>query len=231
MRVARHSRRRKTPSVDPRTTQKFLEMNMTDQIGFFDAIYTQRAIRHLKPDPVPRETIERLIRAGTKAPSGGNSQGWKFIVITDPETKSAIAEYYLQAWEMAYGNQNPSPPNIQSHVRSSADYLARNMADMPVLLMACIHHDGSPSTITRGSSIYPAVQNILLAARALGLGSAITTLHKRYEKEIKDLLGIPDNVETAALLPIGFIQEGYKYGPTRRAPVSEVTYWEKWDES
>lgn len=204
---------------------------MTDQIGFFDAIYTQRAIRHLKPDPVPRETIERLIRAGTKAPSGGNSQGWKFIVITDPEAKSAIAEYYLQAWEMAYGNQNPSPPNIQSHVRSSADYLARNMADMPVLLMACIHHDGSPSTITRGSSIYPAVQNILLAARALGLGSAITTLHKRYEKEIKDLLGIPDNVETAALLPIGFIQEGYKYGPTRRAPVSEVTYWEKWDES
>lgn len=204
---------------------------MTDQIGFFDAIYTQRAIRHLKPDPVPRETIERLIRAGTKAPSGGNSQGWKFIVITDPETKSAIAEYYLQAWEMAYGNQNPSPPNIQSHVRSSADYLARNMADMPVLLMACIHHDGSPSTITRGSSIYPAVQNILLAARALGLGSAITTLHKRYEKEIKDLLEIPDNVETAALLPIGFIQEGYKYGPTRRAPVSEVTYWEKWDES
>ena len=204
---------------------------MTDQIGFFDAIYTQRAIRHLKPDPVPRETIERLIEAGTKAPSGGNSQGWKFIVITDPETKSAIADYYLQAWEMAYGNQNPSPPNIQSHVRSSADYLARNMADMPVLLMACIHHDGSPSTITRGSSIYPAVQNILLAARALGLGSAITTLHKRYEKEIKDLLGIPDNVETAALLPIGFIQEGYKYGPTRRAPVSEVTYWEKWDES
>ena len=204
---------------------------MTDQIGFFDAIYTQRAIRHLKPDPVPRETIERLIRAGTKAPSGGNSQGWKFIVITDPETKSAIAEYYLQAWEMAYGNQNPSPPNIQSHVRSSADYLARNMADMPVLLMACIHHDGSPSTITRGSSIYPAVQNILLAARALDLGSAITTLHKRYEKEIKDLLGIRDNVETAALLPIGFIQEGYKYGPTSRAPVSEVTYWEKWDES
>ena len=204
---------------------------MTDQIGFFDAIYTQRAIRHLKPDPVPRETIERLIEAGTKAPSGGNSQGWKFIVITGPETKSAIAEYYLQAWEMAYGNQNPSPPNIQSHVRSSADYLARNMADMPILLMACIHHDGSPSTITRGSSIYPAVQNILLAARALGLGSAITTLHKRYEKEIKDLLEIPDNVETAALLPIGFIQEGYKYGPTRRAPVSEVTYWEKWDES
>jgi len=204
---------------------------MTDQIGFFDAIYTQRAIRHLKPDPVPREIIEKLIEAGTKAPSGANSQRWKFLVITDPETKKTIAEYYLKSWEAAYGDQNPTPPNIQDHVRSSADYLARNMADVPVLLMACIEHDGSPSTMTRGSSIYPAVQNILLAARALGLGSAITTLHKRYDKEINTLLGIPDNVETAALLPIGYPQDGYKYGPTRRAPVSEVTYWEKWNAS
>ena len=204
---------------------------MTDQIGFFDAIYTQRAIRHLKPDPVPREIIEKLIEAGTTAPSGANSQRWKFLVITDPETKKTIAEYYLKSWEAAYGDQNPTPPNIQDHVRSSADYLARNMADVPVLLMACIEHDGSPSTMTRGSSIYPAVQNILLAARALGLGSAITTLHKRYDKEINTLLGIPDNVETAALLPIGYPQDGYKYGPTRRAPVSEVTYWEKWNAS
>ncbi|MCH7800601.1 MAG: nitroreductase family protein [Chloroflexi bacterium] len=87
---------------------------MTDQIGFFDAIYTQRAIRHLKPDPVPRETIEKLIEAGTKAPSGGNSQGWKFIVITDSETKKAIAEYYLKSWELAYGDQNPTPPTSRT---------------------------------------------------------------------------------------------------------------------
>jgi nitroreductase len=204
---------------------------MTEQIGFFDTINTQRAIRHLKPDPVPRELIERLIEAGTKAPSGGNSQGWKFLVITDPDTKATIAEYYFRVWEKSYGSQNPTPPSVQDHVLSSAQYLADHMAEVPVLLMACIQHDGSPSTMNRGSSIYPAVQNILLAARALGLGSAITTMHKQYEDEVKALLGIPENVETAALLPIGYPQDGYKYGPTRRAPVNKVTYWEKWDAS
>ena len=80
----------------------------------------------------------------------------------------------------------------------------------------------------RGSSIYLAVQNLLLAARGLGLGSVFTSLHKRYESEVKTLLGIPDNVETAALLPIGYPAEGARYGPTRRLPVQDVTYWERW---
>jgi nitroreductase len=82
--------------------------------------------------------------------------------------------------------------------------------------------------MSRGGSIYPAVQNILLAARGLGLGSVITSLHKRYENEIKELLGIPEDVETAALLPIGFPAEGSRYGPTRRAPVEEVTFYDRW---
>ena len=204
---------------------------MTDEIGLFEAIYSQRAIRHLKPNPVPEETIRKLIEAATKAPSGGNSQPWKFIVIRDRPTKVRISEYYLRSWEAAYGSQAASPPSIQARVRSSADHLARNMADAPVLIMACVQHDGSPSTMARGSSIYPAVQNLLLAARGLGLGSVITTLHRRYEAEIKSLLGIPDNVETAALLPVGYPEEGDQYGPTQRAPVSEVAYWERWGQT
>jgi nitroreductase len=204
---------------------------MSDEIGLFEAIYSQRAIRHLKPDPVPEETIRKLIEAATKAPSGANSQPWKFMVIRDPSTKAQISDYYLRAWEAAYGNQAASPPSIQARVRSSADHLARNMADAPVLILACLQHDGSPATMTRGSSIYPAVQNLLLAARGLGLGSVITTLHRRYEAEIKSLLGIPENVETAALLPVGYPEAGDQYGPTRRAPVSEVTFWERWGET
>ena len=97
-----------------------------------------------------------------------------------------------------------------------------------MLILACVEHDGSPGTMSRGSSIYPAVQNLLLAARGLGLGSVITSLHKQYEEEIKELLGIPQNVETAALLPVGFPVEGVRYGPTRRSPVEEVTYRERW---
>ena len=80
----------------------------------------------------------------------------------------------------------------------------------------------------RGASIYPAVQNILLAARGLGLGSALTTLHKGFEDEIKELLGIPDNVETAALMPIGYIAEGTRYGPTKRRSVEDVTFRDRW---
>jgi nitroreductase len=101
------------------------------------------------------------------------------------------------------------------------------MADAPVLVFACIPHLGT-SNLTLGASIYPAVQNFLLAARAMGIGSVLTTLHKRYEVEIKELLNIPDNVETVALLPLGYPADGEGYGPTRRRPVSEVIHWEKW---
>ena len=204
---------------------------MTDEIGLFEAMYSQRAIRYFRPDPVPDELIVRLIEAGTKAPSGGNRQGWKFLVITDRETKQKIADYYEQGWEHAYGTATLEPSDLQPNVRRSADHLARTMADVPVLLMACIEHDGGPSTMGRGGSIFPSVQNILLAARGLGLGSCLTSLHKRYEDEIKELLGIPENVETAALLPIGFPADNNRYGPTRRQPVEEVAYREKWGQS
>jgi nitroreductase len=201
---------------------------MPGTIGLFEAIYSQRAIRSFKPDAVSDETVRSLIEAATKAPSGGNRQPWKFLVIRDADAKRRIGEYYWQAWEAAYGTQAATPPEIQPHVRASAAGLAENMADVPLLVLACVEHDGSPSAMGRGSSIYPAVQNLLLAARGLGLGSVITTLHKRYEAEIKQLLGIPENVETAALLPIGYPTDDVRYGPTRRAPVEEVTYWDRW---
>ena len=101
------------------------------------------------------------------------------------------------------------------------------MDDAPVLLLACIEHGGS-TNLTTGSSIYPAVQNILLAARGLGLGSVLTTFHKQYEDEVRTIFGIPHNVETAALLPIGYPADGAGYGPTRRKPLDEVTHWDGW---
>lgn len=204
---------------------------MPDDVGLFEAIYSQRAIRYFKDDPVPDELIHKLVEAGTKAPSGGNRQGWKFLVITDAETRRKIGEYYEQGWEHAYGAATADPGQLQPHVHRSAEHLARTMGEAPVLLMACIEHDGGPSTMGRGGSIFPSVQNILLAARGLGLGSCLTSLHKRYEHEIKELLGIPDNVETAALLPVGFPADNNRYGPTRRQPVEEVTYREQWGES
>jgi nitroreductase len=109
--------------------------------------------------------------------------------------------------------------------------LAQQMASVPVLILACIDHGdtgSAPGPITRGASIYPAVQNILLAARALGLGTVLTTLHKQYENEIKALLHIPETVETAALIPVGHLAEGVRFGHTRRRPLSEVVFHDTW---
>ena len=204
---------------------------MSDEIRLFEAIETQRAVRSFGPDDVPDEDIRRLIYAATKAPSGANRQPWKFLVIRDSALKRSIGDLYLRSWTASYGERAEPPPVIQSRVRASAAHLAEHIHEVPVLIIACIEHDGSPSTMGRGSSIYPAVQNILLAARGLGLGSVITTLHKRYEDEVKELLGIPENVETAALLPVDYPAEGASYGPTRRAPVEELTYLDRWGHS
>ncbi len=200
---------------------------MSRDIGLFEAIHSQRAIRYLKPDPVPEEMVLELIKAAVKAPSGGNSQPWKFIVIRDPELKRRIGEYYLRSWNAVYGDAAAGPP-LHPRVRASATHLAEGMGAAPVLILACIEHRGGPSAMGRGASIYPAVQNILLAARGLGLGSALTTLHKGFEEEIKALLGIPEGVETAALLPVGFMAEGSRYGPTSRRPVEEVIFRDRW---
>jgi nitroreductase len=200
---------------------------MPEEIGLFEAMYSQRAIREFKPDPVPDELVRRLIEAATKAPSGSNRQDWRFLVIRDSETKRKIGEYYNQARSSRYGAGAPAS-NIPARRRAASDYMAEHLHDVPVLILACIQHNGGPTNMSRGGSIYPAVQNILLAARGLGLGSVITSLHKRYENEIKELLGIPEDVETAALLPIGFPAEGARYGPTRRAPVEEVTFYDRW---
>ena len=108
----------------------------------------------------------------------------------------------------------------------SADYLANHMAEVPVLVIPTIKKDMVVIGPTLGASIYPAVQNLMLAARALGLGTALTTLHKMHEDDVKQLLGIPDDVETMALIPVG--RPKGQFGPVRRMPVEKVVYWDGW---
>ncbi len=199
---------------------------MADEIGLFEAMHTQRAIRYFKPDPVPDELIEKIMEAAIRAPSGGNRQHWAFIVIRDPETRRRIAELFRSA---AGPPVTPDTTRRQRRIYGAAAHLAQHLEDVPVLLLACIRKDGSPSELTRGASIFPAVQNILLAARGLGLGSVLTTRQKHSEAQIKRLLGIPDDVETAALLPIGYPAEGVGYGPTGRRPLEEVVFYDRWE--
>lgn len=199
---------------------------MSNDIGLFEAMHTQRAIRYFKPDPVPKEAIDKILEAASKAPSGTNRQMWHFIVVQDSELRGKIADIYRRAGRSALPNLQWLQ-DVNPRILRSATHLVEHMDDAPVLLLACIEHGGS-TNLTTGSSIYPAVQNILLAARGLGIGSVLTTFHKQYENEVHEILGIPDNVETAALLPIGYPANGVRYGPTRRKPMGEVTHWDGW---
>lgn len=192
---------------------------MAEEIGLFEAIYTLRSIRRLRPDPVPQEHIEKILEAATKAPSGGNRQPWNFLVIRDPATKRRIGDLYLEG--AAAAGYGPRPGTTPRQQRT-------HFGDVPVLILVCLRPQAavasSPSSLY--GSIYPAVQNILLAARALGLGTTLTTLHQFRDKEIKELLGIPEEVETVALIPVGYPKG--RFGPTQRLPWREVTYYERW---
>ena len=197
---------------------------MSEEIGLFEAIYSQRALRYLKPDPVPDDLIRQVIDAGVRAPNGGNSQQWGFVVIKDEATKRIIAEHYPATARPSHGD-----PATASERRAaeSADHLALHAMDVPVWILAVTRHPGTD--IHHGASIYPAVQNMLLAARAIGLGSVLTTRVRRgFEPQIREAIGLPDDWVTAAMIPLGWPQEGHRYGPTTRRPASEVTHWDAW---
>jgi nitroreductase len=207
---------------------------MKPTVDVFEAIYTLRALRRYTDEPVSDEDLWTILEAATMAPSGGNRQPWNFIVIRDPEMKRRLGEYYKRVWDQTYGklpaaSQTPSESDEGlGRAYRSAEYLSEHLADSPVLIMVTTKGAGFGTSVT-GSSIFPAIQNMMLAARALGLGSTITTLHRMYEDDVKNLLGIPEDVETMALIPVG--HPVGKFGPARRLPVDHVVYWEKWGET
>jgi len=197
-------------------------------LDLFEAMYSQRAMRRLKTDPVPDELIWKLLDAAIRAPSGGNRQPWNFIVIRDEATKKQISTWYLDSWNTAYGPMRKAAMSVPAAAKTfaSADYLANHLAEAPVLIIATVNHAGVAPVSPPGASVYPAVQNLMLAARALGLGTTLTTLHRAHEDKVKALLGIPDGVETMALIPVGWPKG--KFGPAARTPVEQVVYWERW---
>ena len=214
------------------------------EMDLFEAIYTARAIRRFKPDPVPDEVITKVLDAAIRAPSGSNEQSWEFIVVKDAAQRKKIGDVYRKGGNilMALYANRTKPPHMSQEtydkLMASAMYLLDHMADAPVLLLACLKQTplaGPPpqfppdaaaglKNMARmgGSSIYPAVQNIILACRAFGLGTVLTTIHMFYEDEVKAILGLPPEVQTYALMPIGYPRG--KFGPIKRRPITEVAY-------
>lgn len=203
----------------------------------FQAMLEMRAMRRLKPEPIPREEIEEIIRYATHAPSGSNAQGWRFIVVTDAEKKRRIGELYNStvAEYLERYNREPQPHQTQREwlaLKKAVRWQGEHLHEAPALIFPCLrgarrglsHATGSRGL---GASIYPAVQNLLLACRAKGIGAALTTLHIAHEAEIDAILGIPEDAATFALIPIGYPMG--KFGPTTRIPVAEVIGWDGWE--
>lgn len=191
--------------------------------------------------PVEPEVIERCIEIAIQAPTGSNSQGWHFVVVTDPQIRAQIAALYRQSF-MIYagqtGSQSPPPSDDPraaqaARVRASAIYLAEHMREAPVLIIPCIEgrveNAGVMAQAGLYGSILPAAWSLMLALRARGLGSAWTTLHLRYEQEVAAILGIPANVTQTALLPVAYVK-GADFKPASRIPGRQVTSWNRWGE-
>jgi nitroreductase len=197
----------------------------------FEIIRTTRSMRRLKPDPVPNELIHKILEAGVCAPSGGNMQRWAFLVVRDPAVKKTVAAYYKRAWDEQVGPRyragEPAPGTSRERflrMLAAADYLAAHLHEAPVWIIPCLA--GSTPSRTAGSSIYPAVQNMLLAARALGLGATLTTLYLAFEKEVETALGLPPNVHSYAILPVGYPLG--RFGQVRRKALAEIVYKDRW---
>ena len=175
--------------------------NENQATDLFEIIRTTRSMRRLKPDRVPNELIRKILEAGVCAPSGGNMQRWRFLVVRDAKVKEAVGAMYKRAWDEQvaprYRSGEPAPDTSRERFErmlAAAEYLAAHIHEAPVWIIPCL--EGGTPTRTSGSSIYPAVQNILLMARALGLGATLTTLHLKFEKEAEAALGLPPNVHS-----------------------------------
>ncbi len=213
------------------------------EIGLFDAMYTARALRRYKTDPIPDDVMTKILDAAIRAPSGSNQQNWVFVVVKDAAKKKKISDIYARGAQIlsaVYANR-PRPPHMDEKqfqtLMNSAMYLFDHMHEAPVLLFACLRTEAGgptpnlpPEIMSQmgkmvrlgGSSIYPAVQNIILACRSFGIGTVLTTLHIFFEDEVKEILGLPKEIQTYALLPMGYPIN--KFGPLKRRPVSEVAY-------
>ena len=211
---------------------------MATEPGFFEILNSTRAMKRLKPDSVPLELIRKILDAGTKAPSGVNTQPWEFLVVRDAETKKWIQERYLHFTRERFAAVVESLAGVDTpHARMlrTVMHLAEHLHEAPVLLLVCGHRDW-PAAIpveervgqapAPYGSIYPCTQNILLACRAVGLGASLTTIHHMFERELAERLGVPESIALVALLPIGFPKG--RFGPVTRTPAPELTHFDRW---
>jgi len=209
-----------------------------DKVGLLEGLVTTRAIRRYRDEPIPEYVLRDILFAATRAPSGSNRQPFRFIVLTESErakeAKSLIAKGARSLWEekrktdhyeKRSGQDQNSP---KARLARTMDFYVENFEKVPALILPCLVRYREPTPM-EGASLYPAVQNLLLAARALGYGGVITGFQGRVETDLKELLGIPEEVFIGCTISLGKPVGGH--GPVRRRPMQELVYADQWDES
>lgn len=219
--------------------------SLADVVGGLDmplqeAMLTQRAVRRLLPDPVDEAIVLRAIELALKAPTGSNGQNWEFVVVTDRDVKDRLGARYQQAW-MIYGNAGrlaawrmPSDrAPAMGKVLAAVQWQVEHFSELPVLVVCCLRGSRLPFAptppIAQSSyygSIYPSVQNLLLAARAMGLGASLITLPLWSTSAARLILGLPLSVLPCCIVPLGWPRG--RYGPTTRKPVGEVVHLDRY---
>lgn len=201
-----------------------------------EAMMTQRAIRRLKPDPVDDALVLRLIELALRAPSGSNAQNWQFVVVRDAEPKRRLASLNRMAWSLygGIGRRMVGSDERMAKILKAVQWQADHFEEIPVVVVACLKGARIPFPLPTPAaiassyygSIYPSVQNLLLAARAAGLGAALITLPLWSHWLARRALGLPFNVSPCAVIPLGWPRG--RYGPTTRRPVGEVVHLDRW---
>ena len=198
---------------------------------FREVLETAGTCRFYKPDAIPADILQRVFDGTRWAPTGGNRQGVRFVLVRDAAKKRRLKELYLPPWEQYLGRAVARPGSPLPALLERADHFARHLDDIPVLVVVCAQlgdllatdrHLGRLS-IVGGASVYPAVQNLILSARAEGLGTALTTLLCAVEPEVRTLLSIPDQVATAAMVALGYPAKGFPKKLGRR-PLAESCF-------
>ncbi len=220
-----------TLDADARTGTPALmfDLNETDRL-----LSTTRSVRRRLDlsRPVPRDVLLDCIRLAVQAPTGGNAQSWRWLLIDDPVVKAAVADIYRRMGERYLGSYRTGEMSDQTNrVLDSTEHLVDVLHGVPAMVVPCITGrlaDTSPVVAASFyGSIFPAVWSFQLALRSRGLGSCLTTLHLAHEAEARELLGIPDDITQVALLPVAYTTGG-EFSPADRGPVDQITYWNRW---
>jgi nitroreductase len=197
-----------------------------------EAMRTQRAIRRLKPDPIDDALLLELIELALRAPTGSNAQNWEFVVVKDPEVKARLGRLNMGAWRLygGIGRMLARGDERMLKIMKAVQWQADHFTEIPVLVVACLRGPRVPfppvAATSYYGSIYPSVQNLLLAARAAGLGAALITLPLWSTFHARRALGLPWSVSPCAVVPLGWPRG--RYGPTTRRPVGEVVHVDRY---